>query len=417
MCHGDVHPGNVAMTADGPVLLDWDLLCPAPPGWDHAMLLRAAAVGVAGALVRRLRRRLRPLVAPAIRRPMAIAELRLVAATLMRLRAGRADPAAMPEARRRLAFWRGDPDAPTWRAAVMPVAAADAVGWRADGAATCTSTRRSCRRAWRAACACRTARRSGRPGRRRCRRAGASTPCAPCSGAARAADDEFVRFMETCIQCRGCEPACPSGVPFGHLMEGTREALADAHRTAPRWLRAGFARARAAPGAARRVDAARRRPAAAPRAEAGRAGPPAAAARASASSRPARTGADAVWLYTGCVMDAWMRDTHRATAAAHRGDRRHVPGLARRVLRRAAQPTPGSATAARRLAERVMASMPGDAPIVVNSAGCGAAMKDYGHLLGTPEAAAFAARVVDVQEWLAPRDSTACRRRRAASAR
>jgi len=28
-------------------------------------------------------------------------------------------------------------------------------------------------------------------------------------------------------------------------------------------------------------------------------------------------------------------------------------------------------------------------------------MKDYGHLLGTPEAAAFSARVYDVQEWLA----------------
>src|SRR4051794_41743478 len=53
-------------------------------------------------------------------------------------------------------------------------------------------------------------------------------------------DAEVVRFMETCIQCRGCEPACPSGVPFGHLMEGTREALADAHETAPRWLRGGF---------------------------------------------------------------------------------------------------------------------------------------------------------------------------------
>src|SRR4029453_8726758 len=40
------------------------------------------------------------------------------------------------------------------------------------------------------------------------------------------ADGDFVRFMETCIQCRGCEPACPSGVPFGHLMEGTRATLA-----------------------------------------------------------------------------------------------------------------------------------------------------------------------------------------------
>jgi hypothetical protein len=34
----------------------------------------------------------------------------------MRVRAGLHDPAAMPEARRRLAYWRGDPDAPTWRA-------------------------------------------------------------------------------------------------------------------------------------------------------------------------------------------------------------------------------------------------------------------------------------------------------------
>ena len=50
-----------------------------------------------------------------------------------------------------------------------------------------------------------------------------------------------------------------------------------------------------------------------------------------------------------------------------------------------------------------MASMPGDAPVLVDSAGCGAALKDYGHLLGTPEAEAFASRVLDVHEWLASR--------------
>jgi glycolate oxidase iron-sulfur subunit len=58
---------------------------------------------------------------------------------------------------------------------------------------------------------------------------------------------------------------------------------------------------------------------------------------------------------------------------------------------------------ARRLATRVIASMPGDAPIVVDSAGCGAAMKDYGHLLGTPEAERFAARVRDFSEAVAER--------------
>jgi glycolate oxidase iron-sulfur subunit len=57
----------------------------------------------------------------------------------------------------------------------------------------------------------------------------------------------------------------------------------------------------------------------------------------------------------------------------------------------------------RGLAERVIASMPGDAPVVVNSAGCGAAMKDYGRLLDTDEARRFAARVVDIHEWLAAR--------------
>src|SRR3954453_23682741 len=39
-------------------------------------------------------------------------------------------------------------------------------------------------------------------------------------------DPAFIASMETCVQCRGCEAACPSSVPFGHLMEGTRELLA-----------------------------------------------------------------------------------------------------------------------------------------------------------------------------------------------
>jgi hypothetical protein len=45
---------------------------------------------------------------------VSLAELRLVAATLMRLRAGTMDPAAMPEAERRLEYWRGDPAASMW---------------------------------------------------------------------------------------------------------------------------------------------------------------------------------------------------------------------------------------------------------------------------------------------------------------
>lgn len=116
VCHGDVHPGNVIMTDAGPVLLDWDLLCVAPPGWDHAPMMtwtqrwgglpgvyEAFASGYGWSAV-------------GDRFGDAFAELRLVSATLMRLRVGRSLPEAMPEAQRRLAAWRGDPDAPPWQA-------------------------------------------------------------------------------------------------------------------------------------------------------------------------------------------------------------------------------------------------------------------------------------------------------------
>ena len=43
VCHGDVHPGNVMMSADGVVLLDWDLMCLGPRGWDHAPMMTWAS--------------------------------------------------------------------------------------------------------------------------------------------------------------------------------------------------------------------------------------------------------------------------------------------------------------------------------------------------------------------------------------
>lgn len=114
LCHGDVHPGNVIMTASGPVLLDWDLLCSAPAAWDHAPLMTwedrwGGAPGEYEAFAAGYGRSFRG-------DPSAesIAELRLVAATLMRVIAGLSDPRALPEAHRRLRYWAGDPDAPMW---------------------------------------------------------------------------------------------------------------------------------------------------------------------------------------------------------------------------------------------------------------------------------------------------------------
>lgn len=218
-----------------------------------------------------------------------------------------------------------------------------------------------------------------------------------------AADDEFVHFMETCVQCRGCEPACPSGVPFGRLMEGTRTALADAHRSAPRWLRAGLGTLRhhrlLLAGSSLLAIAQRLRLVPS---RLGLARLPLRRPRSVGATAPAAT-AD-VWLFTGCVMDAWMRDTHLATAAVigATGATFAVPDR-RGACCGALHVHTGLHDSAVALARRVLSSMPGEAPILVNSAGCGAAMKDYGHVVGTPQAAAFSARVLDVHEWLAER--------------
>ena len=116
LCHGDVHPGNVMMTGAGAIVVDWDLMCRAHPAWDHAMLAShhrhwggdpAAYDAFAHGYGRSLRDD---------ELTLALGELRDVAATLLRVRAGRHDDAARAEAERRLRTWRGDPDAPTWRA-------------------------------------------------------------------------------------------------------------------------------------------------------------------------------------------------------------------------------------------------------------------------------------------------------------
>ncbi len=43
-------------------------------------------------------------------------------------------------------------------------------------------------------------------------------------------DDEAVRHLDLCLGCRGCETACPSGVHYGRLIEGTRAFVERNHR-------------------------------------------------------------------------------------------------------------------------------------------------------------------------------------------
>ncbi len=211
-------------------------------------------------------------------------------------------------------------------------------------------------------------------------------------------DDEFVGFIETCVQCRGCEPACPSNVEFGALMEQTRATLASEKRITPWWQRAGFRvlghhrlllagstllalgqRVRMVPRRLGLTQLPLRRP------------------------QPlTATGGD-VWLYTGCVMDAWQRGTHHSTAALITATGATFALPEQSGCCGALHVHAGLRDETVALATKTMASMPGSAPIIVNSAGCGAALKDYGEIVGTEAARAFAERVVDANEWFAER--------------
>ena len=211
---------------------------------------------------------------------------------------------------------------------------------------------------------------------------------------------EVREAFDTCVQCRGCEPACPSSVPYGRLIESTRETLTDAGEISARRQKLAFG-ALARPrllrvGSTMLAVAVRLR--LAPK----RLGLP--------RDLPFRrakhvVSGDDVYLFTGCVMDAWQRDIHHAGqrvveaagfGVTPTGDTAPCCG--------ALHTHAGLGTDARARAEATITalSLDGDQrPILVDSAGCGAAMKEYGHLLGTPESEAFAARVFDIQEWLA----------------
>jgi glycolate oxidase iron-sulfur subunit len=227
-------------------------------------------------------------------------------------------------------------------------------------------------------------------------------------------DDDFVESMETCIQCRGCEPACPSGVPFGHLIEATRATLAAPGGAArpPWWQRVALRmlghhrallvvstalgvaqRLRIVPS--RRLGLPARLPLRRPR------------LRTSTDAEAGVGSAERVWLHTGCVMDAWMRDVHLAVklVVESAGASVRIPGDGGGCCG-ALHEHAGLADDARRLAARTMRAFPGSDPILVDSAGCSAMLREYGRVLGTEEARVFSARVLDVHSWLDARLDT-----------
>lgn len=210
-------------------------------------------------------------------------------------------------------------------------------------------------------------------------------------------DDDVVESLDTCIQCRGCEPACPSGVPYGELIDAAHR-LRHAEKPIPAWLRVGL---RALPH--RRILSIATRLMAMPglsRIVARRLGP--VSGRLGPRLRSTTTDPD-VWIFTGCVMDVWQRPVHRAVADVVEALNLRYAVASSGHCCGALHTHSGWHEGAITRARHTMSAFPGDRPVIVDSAGCGAALKDYGTLLGTDEARQFSSRVVDVHEWLESR--------------
>ncbi len=227
--------------------------------------------------------------------------------------------------------------------------------------------------------------------------------------------------LDRCLACRACEAVCPSGVEYGRLLETTRADLAREDGPSPvrdalLWLVArpralGLAAAllripeRLGLRALARGPLRRYVPAGLRRLES--LAPSLVRPRYRAPAAAAGTGGR-VALLLGCVMRVAYGDVHSATArliARTGAVLIDVPGQS---CCGALHAHAGAREEARRLARGNIAAFEraNVEHIVVDAAGCGAHLKEYGELLEDDpawqaRAAALASKVKDVTEYLA----------------
>ena len=232
--------------------------------------------------------------------------------------------------------------------------------------------------------------------------------------------------ISKCLDCRACETACPSGVEYGKLVEGARSQIVAARPrsalerlirvAAFEWLlphrRAlsafamfSIAARRLGVGSlmrATRLGAARRM------ADLLDLLPDRASAAPPASPTPAHgTRRGRVAMLEGCVMGSVFADTNAATARVLARNGVEIVATVGQTCCGALHAHAGERELARDLARKNIAAFEGEAidAVIVNAAGCGAAMKEYGWLLKddaawSARATAFAAKVKDATEFL-----------------
>ncbi|HQU45637.1 MAG TPA: (Fe-S)-binding protein [Pirellulales bacterium] len=240
--------------------------------------------------------------------------------------------------------------------------------------------------------------------------------------------DEVRRHLELCLDCRACETACPSGVQYGKLIEPFRVAMEQSgngraksadwfHRWIlfgifpyPKRMRMALAPARLAQrlGLLRFAQAtgllrllpARLRQLVDMLPPPGKEEPELPEFLPAKGPRRAR-----VALFTGCVADVLFRSTHWATARVLQENGCDVYVPRGQVCCGAIHFHAGSSEPARTLADRNTAAFALDEldAVIVNVAGCGAMLKDYGHHWHDGQQRdrqRFAAKVKDVNEFL-----------------
>jgi len=227
-----------------------------------------------------------------------------------------------------------------------------------------------------------------------------------------------IGHLDQCLQCRNCEAVCPSGVPYGRIMEGARAEILESNDAPLTWrLRSLFLREVIAnPSRLRLLAAALRlyqRSGLRSLAESVPVLRDRAALAPTIGRRPfKRTGVVArpegkpvrrVAFLTGCIMPLAYGRVHRATLRVLARNGCEVIAPPEQVCCGALHAHNGDHRTAQRLARRNLdAFLAEDVDaIVVNSAGCGAAMKEYKDLLaGDGRAGQFSSLVKDVHEFL-----------------
>lgn len=244
-------------------------------------------------------------------------------------------------------------------------------------------------------------------------------------------NDAVLPHLELCLQCRNCETVCPSGVPYGRIMEGARAEIFQQRLgpALPRIIRTAILRGllphrrriaavtrllrlyrlSGAQTALRRSGLPRRLPARLRDLEAMTPELSPWPYRPSPTpTLPAVTPQARVAFFSGCVMPFMQGETAAATVRVLTHNGREVVTPPEQTCCGALMVHSGDREAARAQARRTIdlfLSLDVEA-VIVNAAGCGSTLKEYHELLQhDPEYAAkarrFSALVQDVTEYVA----------------